>query len=62
MTPPTPQPPYTAVIFTSTRTEGDHGYAVMAARMDALADRWEVVALRELDGPLWRLECRRPAG
>lgn len=34
---PTPQPPYTAVIFTSTRTEGDHGYAVMAARMEALA-------------------------
>jgi heme-degrading monooxygenase HmoA len=37
VTPPTPQPPYTAVIFTSTRTEGDHGYAVMAARMEALA-------------------------
>jgi heme-degrading monooxygenase HmoA len=25
------------VIFTSTRTEGDHGYAVMAARMEELA-------------------------
>ena len=32
-----PVPPYTAVIFTSTRTEGDQGYAVMSARMDALA-------------------------
>jgi heme-degrading monooxygenase HmoA len=32
-----PEPPYTAVIFTSLRTEGDHGYAAMAARMDALA-------------------------
>lgn len=33
----TPEPPYTAVIFTSLRTEGDHGYAVMARRMEALA-------------------------
>ena len=33
----TPEPPYTAVIFTSTRTDGDNGYAVMAARMQALA-------------------------
>jgi heme-degrading monooxygenase HmoA len=32
-----PEPPYTAVIFTSTRTEGDQGYAVMAARMESLA-------------------------
>ncbi len=32
-----PEPPYTAVIFSSVRTEGDHGYAVMAARMQALA-------------------------
>lgn len=32
-----PEPPYTAVIFTSTRTEGDQGYAAMSARMDALA-------------------------
>ena len=32
-----PEPPYTAVIFTSTRTTGDRGYAVMAARMDELA-------------------------
>jgi heme-degrading monooxygenase HmoA len=26
----TPEPPYYAVIFTSTRTEGDHGYASMS--------------------------------
>ena len=35
----TPEPPYTAVIFTSTRAEGDHGYAAMAARMEDLASR-----------------------
>lgn len=33
----TPEPPYTAVIFTSVRTEGDQGYAAMSATMDALA-------------------------
>lgn len=33
----TPRPPYYAVIFTSLRTEGDHGYAAMAARMLELA-------------------------
>jgi len=33
----TPEPPYYAVIFTSTRTEGDNGYAAMAERMDELA-------------------------
>ncbi|MFL6107911.1 MAG: antibiotic biosynthesis monooxygenase family protein [Marmoricola sp.] len=32
-----PEPPYTAVIFTSARTEGDQGYAVMGARMEELA-------------------------
>lgn len=35
----TPPPPYYAVIFTSIRTEGDRGYAVMAARMVELAAR-----------------------
>jgi heme-degrading monooxygenase HmoA len=35
----TPEPPYTAVIFTSVRTPGDQGYARMAARMDDLAAR-----------------------
>jgi len=33
----TPQPPYYAVIFTSERTEGDHGYAEMAEEMVRLA-------------------------
>lgn len=33
----TPQPPYYAVIFTSVRSEGDHGYAETAERMLALA-------------------------
>ena len=34
---PLPGPPYTAVIFTSTRTGGDQGYAATAARMEELA-------------------------
>lgn len=33
----TPVPPYYAVVFTSLRTSGDHGYGDMAARMDELA-------------------------
>ncbi|WP_347331665.1 antibiotic biosynthesis monooxygenase family protein [Marinimicrobium locisalis] len=33
----TPKPPYYAVIFTSRRAEGDHGYEEMAARMVELA-------------------------
>jgi heme-degrading monooxygenase HmoA len=33
----TPEPPYVAVIFTSTRTDGDHGYAGMAVAMEKLA-------------------------
>jgi heme-degrading monooxygenase HmoA len=33
----TPEPPYTAVIFTSLRTDGDNGYGAMAARMEELA-------------------------
>ena len=33
----TPPPPYYAVIFTSLRTEGDHGYADTARRMLELA-------------------------
>lgn len=41
MSPPalarTPEPPYYAVIFTSLRTEGDHGYGRMAERMLELA-------------------------
>ena len=34
-----PEPPYYAVIFTSERTEGDHGYADTAQRMVELARR-----------------------
>ncbi|TFH88335.1 antibiotic biosynthesis monooxygenase [Billgrantia azerbaijanica] len=33
----TPTPPYYAVIFSSIRTEGDHGYGAMAERMLELA-------------------------
>ena len=33
----TPKPPYYAVIFTSLRTEGEHGYGAMAQRMVDLA-------------------------
>lgn len=33
----TPDPPYVAVIFTSTRTEGDNGYSAMAQSMEELA-------------------------
>jgi len=32
-----PEPPYTAVIFSNLRTEGDQGYGVMSARMQELA-------------------------
>ncbi|GHA20325.1 polysaccharide biosynthesis protein [Arenicella chitinivorans] len=33
----TPAPPYYAVVFTSHRTDGDHGYAEMADKMVELA-------------------------
>ncbi|MGI5125952.1 antibiotic biosynthesis monooxygenase family protein [Pseudonocardia sp. CA-107938] len=32
----TPEPPYTAVIFTSLRTDGDDGYGAMSAAMAEL--------------------------
>ena len=35
----TPEPPYTAVIFTSVRSHGDNGYAAMASRMGVLASQ-----------------------
>jgi heme-degrading monooxygenase HmoA len=35
----TPKPPYYAVIFTSTRTDGDHGYAAMSVEMIEKAAR-----------------------
>jgi heme-degrading monooxygenase HmoA len=37
----TPAAPYYAVIFTSTRTEGNNGYAAMADAMDELAKQQE---------------------
>jgi heme-degrading monooxygenase HmoA len=33
----TPEPPYVAVIFTSLRASGDHGYGAMSDRMVELA-------------------------
>ena len=35
----TPKPPYYAVIFTSSRTDGDRGYRAMAARMVETASK-----------------------
>jgi len=35
----TAEPPYYAVIFTSTRNEDDHGYAAMSDRMIELAEK-----------------------
>ena len=37
----TPAPPYFAVIFTSRRTEGDHGYGAMADRMVELGSNYD---------------------
>jgi heme-degrading monooxygenase HmoA len=37
----TPPPPYYAVIFTSRRTAGDHGYDVMAEKMVALGSSYD---------------------
>jgi len=37
----TPAPPYYAVIFTSRRTDGDHGYGAMADRMVALGSGYD---------------------
>ena len=34
---PLPDPPYWAVIFTTIRRDGDHGYSAMADAMEALA-------------------------
>ncbi len=50
----TPDPPYYAVIFTSTRSSDDHGYAEMADRMVALAAEVPgflgVESVRAIDG------------
>jgi heme-degrading monooxygenase HmoA len=37
----TPGPPYYAVIFTSRRTPGDHGYGAMAQRMEELGSTYD---------------------
>jgi heme-degrading monooxygenase HmoA len=37
----TPEPPYFAVIFTTTRTEGDNGYSEMSEKMFELASQQE---------------------
>lgn len=37
----TPQPPYYAVIFTSTRTDEDRGYGAMSDRMVELGKRFD---------------------
>lgn len=50
----TPAPPYYAVIFTSRRTEGDHGYGAMAERMADLGSRYDgflgIESVRGADG------------
>ena len=51
---PTPEPPYYAVIFTSTRTEGDRGYEEMSRRMVELGSSYPgflgLESARGLDG------------
>ncbi|MBP2639610.1 MAG: hypothetical protein H6Q66_561 [Firmicutes bacterium] len=37
----TPEPPYYAVIFTSMRTEGDHGYGQMAREMVEMVSKMD---------------------
>jgi hypothetical protein len=39
----TPEPPYTAVIFSSLRTEGDQGYDAMARRSRGMSSRQRVL-------------------
>ena len=50
----TPAPPYYAVIFTSRRTEGDHGYGAMARRMEELGSSYDgflgLESVRGVDG------------
>jgi heme-degrading monooxygenase HmoA len=49
-----PDPPYYAVIFSSQRTAGDHGYDLMADRMDQMASEQPgylgVESMRDADG------------
>jgi len=50
----TPEPPYYAVIFTSRRTAGDHGYGAMAERMVELGSGYDgflgIESVRGADG------------
>ncbi|HUJ42003.1 MAG TPA: antibiotic biosynthesis monooxygenase [Opitutaceae bacterium] len=50
----TPEPPYYAVIFTSRRTAGDHGYGATAARMEELGATYDgflgIESVRGADG------------
>ncbi len=50
----TPEPPYYAVIFTSQRSDGDHGYGAMAERMVELGSRYDgflgIESARSADG------------
>jgi heme-degrading monooxygenase HmoA len=50
----TPEPPYYAVIFTSQRTAGDHGYGAMAERMVELGSKHDgflgIDSVRGADG------------
>ncbi|MDI3388669.1 antibiotic biosynthesis monooxygenase [Streptomyces sp. B-S-A8] len=48
------EPPYYAVIFTSLRTQGDHGYGEVARRMEEL--------VREVPGFLGVESARTPGG
>ena len=55
----TPPPPYYAVIFTTTRTQGDNGYSAMATKMEELAKQQPgylgIESAREETVPAWRL-------
>jgi heme-degrading monooxygenase HmoA len=50
----TPEPPYYAVIFTSQRTEGDHGYGAMARVMEEMGAKQDgylgIESVRSADG------------
>ncbi|MBF0183099.1 MAG: antibiotic biosynthesis monooxygenase [Magnetococcales bacterium] len=50
----TPEPPYYAIIFSSLRTPGDHGYQAMAERMMQLVQQQSgflgVESVRKRDG------------
>jgi heme-degrading monooxygenase HmoA len=62
----TPAPPYYAVIFTSRRTDGDHGYGAAAEKMADRGSRYDgflgIESARGADGPgitvsYWRDEA-----